>query len=91
MLIDVKADRLAIPQDGAAALPAHVVPDDPLVVFLVESLHGMAVAVLPVFVEEVLVSEELAAVLRRTVELAAVIPCIKDGAIRRRWCVSISF
>ena len=91
MLIDVKADRLAIPQDGAAALPAHVVADDPLVVFLVEALHGISVAVLPVFVEEVLVSEELPAVLRRAVELAAVIPCIKDGAIRRRWRFSISF
>ena len=54
VLIDVKAYGLAIPQDRAAALSAHVVPDDPLVILLVEALHRIVVAVLPVLVEEVL-------------------------------------
>ena len=85
----MKADRLAIPQDGAAALPAHVVPDDPLVVFLVEALHGISVAVLPVFVEEVLVSEGFPAVVLRAVELAAVIPCMTARPILRRWYISV--
>ena len=48
MLIDVESDGLAIPEDGAAALLAHVVADDPLVVPLVEALHRALVAVLPV-------------------------------------------
>ena len=48
MLIDVEADGLAVPEDGAAAPLAHVVPDDPLVIPLAEALHRALVAVLPV-------------------------------------------
>ena len=81
MLIDVKAYGLAIPQNGAAALSAHVVPDDPLVILVVEALHRIVVIILPVLVEEVLVGEEFSTIVRRAVELAAVIPGIASGLI----------
>ena len=48
MLIDVEANCLAIPQNGAAALLANVVPDQSLVVPLAEALHRALVAVPPV-------------------------------------------
>ena len=89
MLIDVEADGLAIPEDGTAALLAHVVPNNPLVVPLVEALHRTLVAVLPVPVEEVLVREELPALIRRAVELAAVVPGFADGSVTSRFWPTI--
>ena len=94
MLIDVKSYGLAIPQNGAAALSAHVVPDDPLVILVVEALHRIVVIILPVLVEEVLVSEEFSTIVRRAVELATVIPGITSGLTlsdRRRRCISHRF